>query len=101
MATVSTSKKPRKQHSPEFRSEALKLAERIGVTAAAVNSACMNHSSTTGAVNSKISRRLLNVNWRCLPRLHVSNANWQNGMKSGYPPKGRDILRSANEVCLY
>ncbi|MEF4135613.1 hypothetical protein U9697_20935 [Escherichia coli] len=32
--TVSTSKKPRKQHSPEFRSEALKLAERIGVTAA-------------------------------------------------------------------
>ena len=33
--TVSTSKKPRKQHSPEFLSEALKLAERIGVTAAA------------------------------------------------------------------
>ena len=33
--TVSTSKKPRKQQSPEFRSEALKLAERIGVTAAA------------------------------------------------------------------
>ncbi|UUK76378.1 hypothetical protein NIZ24_23295 (plasmid) [Escherichia albertii] len=29
--TVSTSKKPRKQHSPEFHSEALKLAERIGV----------------------------------------------------------------------
>ncbi|MCD3590407.1 transposase, partial [Escherichia coli] len=27
--------KKRKQHSPEFRSEALKLAERIGVTAAA------------------------------------------------------------------
>ncbi len=74
--TVSTSKKPRKQHSPEFRSEALKLAEPQPV-----NSACMNHSSTTGAVNSKISRRLLNVNWRCLPRLHVSNASWQNGMK--------------------
>ncbi|PJW38730.1 IS3 family transposase, partial [Escherichia coli] len=33
--TVSTSTKPRKQHSPEFSSEALKLAERIGVTAAA------------------------------------------------------------------
>ncbi|EZD34405.1 hypothetical protein BY98_26840 [Escherichia coli O111:NM str. K6728] len=32
---VSTSKKPRKQHSPEFRSEALKLAERIGVAVAA------------------------------------------------------------------
>lgn len=55
--TVSTSKKPRKQHSPEFRSEALKLAERIGVLPQPVNSACMNHSSTTGAVNSNISRR--------------------------------------------
>ncbi|BEC68338.1 hypothetical protein VEE57_00540 [Escherichia coli] len=44
--TVSTSKKPRKQHSPEFRSEALKLAERISITAAArVSSLLMNHSS--------------------------------------------------------
>ena len=33
--STTASKKPRKQHSPEFRSEALKLAERIGVTAAA------------------------------------------------------------------
>lgn len=31
----STIKKPRKQHTPEFRQEALKLAERIGVAAAA------------------------------------------------------------------
>ena len=30
----SISKRPRKQHSPEFRSEALKLAERTGVAAA-------------------------------------------------------------------
>lgn len=28
---VSTTKRPRKQHTPEFRQEALKLAERIGV----------------------------------------------------------------------
>lgn len=33
--STTASKKPRKQHSPEFRSEALKLAERIGVAAAA------------------------------------------------------------------
>ncbi|EFP5546051.1 hypothetical protein H0715_004840 [Escherichia coli] len=33
--SVSTSKKVRKQHSPEFRSEDLKLAERIGVATAA------------------------------------------------------------------
>jgi len=34
--SATASKKPRKQHSPEFRSEALKLAERIGVAAAAL-----------------------------------------------------------------
>ena len=33
--SATVSKKPRKQYSPEYRSEALKLAERIGVTAAA------------------------------------------------------------------
>jgi transposase len=33
--SASTSKKPRKKHTPEFRNEALKLAERIGVAAAA------------------------------------------------------------------
>ncbi|MGU3488618.1 IS3 family transposase, partial [Enterobacter bugandensis] len=33
--SVITNKKPRKQHTPEFRQEALKLAERIGVAAAA------------------------------------------------------------------
>lgn len=32
---ASTTKKPRKQHTPEVRDEALKLAERIGVAAAA------------------------------------------------------------------
>lgn len=33
--SVITNKKPRKQHTPEFRQEALELAERIGVAAAA------------------------------------------------------------------
>lgn len=33
--SVSTNKKPRKQHAPEFREEALKLVERIGVAVAA------------------------------------------------------------------
>lgn len=32
---ASTAKKPRKQHTPEFRQEALKLAERIGMATAA------------------------------------------------------------------
>jgi hypothetical protein len=61
---VSTSKEIRKQHSPEFCEEALKLAGRIGVTAA-TRSACMNHSSTAGAINSKISSLILNANRRC------------------------------------
>ena len=92
--TVSTSKKPRKQHSPEFRSEALKLAERIGVTAAARELSL--YESQLYNWRSKISRRLLNVNWRCLPRLHVSNASWQNGMKSWLSSKRpRHTSRSA------
>lgn len=33
--SVPISRKPRKQHTPEFRNEALKLAERIGIAAAA------------------------------------------------------------------
>jgi len=32
---ISNSRKPRKQYTPEFRQEALKLAERTGVAAAA------------------------------------------------------------------
>ncbi|OPR67531.1 transposase, partial [Salmonella enterica subsp. enterica serovar Enteritidis] len=31
----STTKKPRKKHTPEFRQDAMKLAERSGVAAAA------------------------------------------------------------------
>ncbi|SQZ76731.1 transposase [Escherichia coli] len=88
--TVSTSKKPRKQHSPEFRSEALKLAERIGVTAAARELSL--YESQLYNWRSKQQ----NVNWRCLPRLHVSNASWQNGMKSWLSSKRpRHTSRSA------
>ncbi|EGM7736574.1 hypothetical protein IIO84_004881 [Escherichia albertii] len=56
--SVSTSKKARKQNSPEFRSEALKLAERIGVAAAARElSLYESQLYNWGAVNSNISRR--------------------------------------------
>lgn len=48
---ASTTKKPRKQHTPEFRDEALKLAERIGVAAAARELSCMNHSFMRGAAS--------------------------------------------------
>ncbi|SUH44469.1 IS3 transposase [Salmonella enterica subsp. enterica] len=64
---ASTTKKPRKQHTPEFRQEALKLAERIGGGGPLppANLTCMNHSSTTGEANSKISSLLLNASRRC------------------------------------
>lgn len=41
MTKPAVSKKPRKQHTPEFRSEALKLAERVG------NEVCL-HRKTSG-----------------------------------------------------
>ena len=59
--TVSTSKTPANSICLNFRSEAWKLANASVLLPQPVNSACMNHNSTTG-VNSKISRRLLNVN---------------------------------------
>jgi transposase len=46
--SATVSKKPRKQHSPEFRSEALKLAERIGVAAPPGNSAFTSLSYIPG-----------------------------------------------------
>ncbi len=49
---VSISKKPRNQHTPEFRNEALKLAERSVWPPQPVNSACMNLSFIPSAVNS-------------------------------------------------
>lgn len=49
--SVSTSKKPRKQYTPEFRKEALKLAERISVAAAA-RQLSLSESQLSGAVNS-------------------------------------------------
>ncbi|WP_407238802.1 IS3 family transposase [Escherichia coli] len=96
--TVSTSKKPRKQHSPEFRSEALKLAERIGVTAAARELSLYESQLYNWRSKQQNQQTSSEVNWRCLPRLHVSNASWQNGMKSWLSSKSRDILREAPEM---
>ncbi len=51
---ASTSKKPRKQYTPEFRNEALKLAERIGVAAAAARELSL-YESQLYAWRSKIN----------------------------------------------
>ena len=67
--SVTVSKKPRKQHSPEFRSEALKLAEHIGVAAAAANSVFMSLSFMPGAAKYSSRRPLPNGRMNWLPKM--------------------------------
>ncbi|MFK4736073.1 IS3-like element IS3 family transposase [Escherichia coli] len=97
--TVSTSKKPRKQHSPEFRSEALKLAERIGVTAAACElslyeSQLYNWRSKQQNQQTS-SERELEMSTE-IARLKRQLA--ERDEELAILPKGRDILREAPEM---
>ncbi|HBB6597166.1 TPA: transposase, partial [Escherichia coli] len=96
--TVSTSKKTRKKHSPEFRSEALKLAERIGVAAAArelslYESQLYNWRSKQQNQQPS-SERELEMSTE-IARLKRQLAERE---RAGYPPKGRDILLEAPEM---
>ncbi|WP_139837962.1 IS3-like element IS3 family transposase [Escherichia coli] len=97
--TVSTSKKPRKQHSPEFRSEALKLAERIGVTAAARElSLCESqlYNWRSKQQNQQTSsERELEMSTE-IARLKRQLA--ERDEELAILPKGRDILREAPEM---
>ncbi|HDD9481702.1 TPA: IS3-like element IS3 family transposase, partial [Escherichia coli] len=97
--TVSTSKKPRKQHSPEFRSEALKLAERIAVTAAArelslYESQLYNWRSKQQNQQTS-SERELEMSTE-IARLKRQLA--ERDEELAILPKGRDILREAPEM---
>ncbi|MBN3066315.1 IS3 family transposase [Pectobacterium aquaticum] len=97
--SVSTSKKPRKQHTPEFRNEALKLAERIGVAAAArelslyesqlYNWRSKQQSQTT--TSERESEQAAEI-----ARLKRQLA--ERDEELAIPPKGRDILREAPEM---
>ena len=58
---ASTTKKTRKQHTPEFRDEALKLAERIGVAAAA---------RELSLYESQL------YNWRSKQQHHATSSEW-------------------------
>lgn len=62
---ASTTKKPRKQHTPEFRQEALKLAERIGVAAAARELNLYESQLHNWRSKQQISSLLLNASRRC------------------------------------
>ncbi|EAM8770810.1 IS3 family transposase [Salmonella enterica] len=96
---ASTTKKPRKQHTPEFRQEALKPAERIGVAAAA---------RELNLYESQL------YNWRSKQQNQLSSSEREQEMSAEIArlkrqlaerdeelailPKGRDILREAPEM---
>ncbi|QHP81550.1 IS3 family transposase [Pectobacterium odoriferum] len=97
--SASTSKKPRKQYTPEFRQEALKLAERIGVPAAA-RQLCVYESQL--------------YNWRTKLQQQLTSSERENELATenarlkrqlaeqaeelAILPKGRGILREAPEM---
>ncbi|HCZ5120331.1 IS3 family transposase [Salmonella enterica] len=96
---ASTTKKPRKQHTPEFCQEALKLAERIGVAAAA---------RELNLYESQL------YNWRSKQQNQLSSSEREQEMSAEIArlkrqlaerdeelailQKGRDILREAPEM---
>ncbi|MCU6243966.1 IS3 family transposase [Enterobacter asburiae] len=96
---ASTNKKPRKQHTPEFRQEALKLAERIGVTAAARELSLYEsqlyawRSKINNARSSSEREEEMSVEIARLKRQLAEQAE-----ELAIPPKGRDILREAPEM---
>ncbi|EON5251009.1 IS3-like element IS3H family transposase, partial [Shigella sonnei] len=97
--TVSTSKKTRKQHSPEFCSEALKLAERIGVAAAARELSL--YESQLYAWRSKLQQQMTSSERES--ELAAENARLKRQLAEqaeelAILPKGRDILCEAPEM---
>ncbi|MCT2386546.1 IS3 family transposase [Erwinia pyrifoliae] len=96
---ASTSKKPRKQHTPEFRNEALKLAERIGVAPAARELRLYEsqlyawRSKLKNAHSSSEREQEMSVEIARLKRQLAEQAE-----ELAIPPKGRDILREAPEM---
>ncbi|MTD40890.1 IS3 family transposase [Erwinia sp. CPCC 100877] len=96
---VSTTKKPRKQHTPEFRNEVLKLAERIGVVAAARELSLYESQIYTWrskrqqqATSSERESELAAENARLKRQLA------ERDEELAIPPKGRDILRETPEM---
>ncbi|WKV52087.1 IS3 family transposase [Dickeya fangzhongdai] len=96
---TSTSNKLRKQHTPEFRDEALKLAERIGVAAAARELSL--YESQLYAWRSKQQQQMTSSERES--ELAAENARLKRQLAErdeelAIPPKGRNILREAPEM---
>ncbi|ELB3353287.1 IS3 family transposase [Salmonella enterica] len=96
---VSTSKKPRKQHTSEFRNEALKLAERIGVAAAARELSL--YESQLYAWRSKLKNTHSSSEREQEMAVEIARLKRQLAEQAeelAINPKGRDILRKAPEM---
>ncbi|WP_097514153.1 IS3-like element ISEc16 family transposase [Escherichia coli] len=96
---VSISKKPRKQHTPEFRNEALKLAERIGVAAAARELSL--YESQFYAWRSKQQQQMSSSEREselAAENVRLKRQLAEQAEELAILPKGRDILREAPEM---
>ncbi|MBN3138002.1 IS3 family transposase [Pectobacterium punjabense] len=96
---TSTSKKPRKQHTPEFRDEALKLAERIGVAAAARELSL--YESQLYAWRSKQQQQMTaseRENELAAENARLKRQLAEQAEELAILPKGRDILCEAPEM---
>ncbi|QNK07525.1 IS3 family transposase [Enterobacter sp. JUb54] len=96
---ASTSKKPRKQHTPEFRNEALKLAERIGVAAAARELSL--YESQLYAWRSKINTARSSSEREQEMSVEIARLKRQLAEQAeelAINPKGRGILHEAPEM---
>lgn len=82
---VSTQKQPRKQHTPEFRSEALKLAERIGVAAAA---------RELSLYESQL------YNWRSKQQQQLTSSERENELVAENARLKRQLAEQAEELAI-
>ena len=93
---ASNSKTARKQYTPEFRDEALKLAERIGVAAAVRELILYESQLYNWRSKLKMHIHLPNVYKKCPSKLPASSDNWLSGMKNWpFSKRPRHTSRSA------
>ena len=82
---ASTHKKPRKQHTPEFRAEALKLAGRIGVAAAA---------RELSLYESQL------YNWRSKQQQQLTSSERENELAAENVRLKRQLAEQAEELAI-
>ncbi|SSH65329.1 transposase IS3 [Klebsiella variicola] len=82
---ASTTKKTRKQHTPEFRNEALRLAERIGVAAAA---------RELSLYESQL------YNWRSKQQQQMTSSERENELAAENARLKRQLAEQAEELAI-